>query len=292
MQNLSKCIFWQNRTLFEMMYFIFDYVIYDISIIAWYPELPFCFIAWIRFLKHGLFPSQRSVIGQQWSLDTGKVLFDAILDGVQRKRFITWRLWALLLYTHLRPFGPSMIIHWMSSDALKCFEFLQHILFEHVVGNYKFWFSSSHSLLVYVLFKNMNVNRWFLRAKSGAPWGWMVPQPTMLNGSFLVVPLQYGSQGQSCLDDFFVNDVWIENLHMQKLYIYIYMHDSIKCIKVWSHPSNIDLWGQMCEIKEPRSRKGAKLCSKFIEKQTKSKHSLANETLSVENGNEWKIPIA
>lgn len=222
MQNLSKCIFWQNRTLFEMMYFIFDYVIYDISIIAWYPELPFCFIAWIRFLKHGLFPSQRSVIGQQWSLDTGKVLFDAILDGVQRKRFITWRLWALLLYTHLRPFGPSMIIHWMSSDALKCFEFLQHILFEHVVGNYKFWFSSSHSLLVYVLFKNMNVNRWFLRAKSGAPWGWMVPQPTMLNGSFLVVPLQYGSQGQSCLDDFFVNDVWIENLHMQKLYIYIY----------------------------------------------------------------------
>ena len=66
------------------------------------------------------------------------------------------------------------------------------------------------------------------------------------------------------------------------------MHDSIKCIKVWSHPSNIDLWGQMCEIKEPRSRKGAKLCSKFIEKQTKSKHSLANETLSVENGNEWK----
>ena len=104
-------------------------------------------------------------------------------------------------YTHSRHVRPSMIIHWMSSDALKCFEFLQHILFEHVVGNYKFWCSYSHSLHIFVFFENMY--RWFLRAKSGAPWGWMVPQPTMLNGSFLVVPLQYGSQGQSCLDDFF-----------------------------------------------------------------------------------------
>ena len=148
----------------------------------------------------------------------------------------------------------------------------------------------------YVLFKNMNVNRWFLRAKSGAPWGWMVPQPTMLNGSFLVVPLQYGSQGQSCLLMIFFCQWCMDSKRYtckRCMYVYMYinihMHDSINA---WSHPSNINLWGQMCEIKEPRSRKGVKLCSKFIKKQTKSKHSLTNETLSVANGNGWNIPIA
>ena len=129
-------IFWQNRTLFERMCFMFDYVIYDISIIAWYPELPFCFIAWIsicRFDFHldllgEINRSYSSSVSQSWVVsqptlsiwakvkcDTGIVIFDAISDGVQCKRFINWKNCCIhihVLLVHLWLFIECLVMLW------------------------------------------------------------------------------------------------------------------------------------------------------------------------------------